>query len=247
MIERILREGLRANDLESLVLNTFEIDTFQSKMGEDRDVCVLSFKVKDREPAKDMMEFIEKGYNFVMDADISSGEDRNGMYQIFVEIPRDNSLPKYIKEITDGVKRLTGINEWKFRFYKKVNSVPFNEETLAATIPLTPDAYDQMLENIKVESIQRFFSKTYKDNIVVEGNKITIQKPFGVKISFNMVEFSNKEDIEKSITETVKVDTKSMSEVLWLTKLLGDMNITKYGNNFVLEHGKKAMVIQMEI
>lgn len=247
MTERILKEGLRANDLEDLVFNTFEIDTFQSKMGEDRDVCVVSFKVKNREPAKDMMEFIEKGYRFVMDADISSGEDRNGMYQIFVEIPRDQFLPRYIKEITDGVKRLTGINEWKFRFYKKLSSVPFNEETVTNTVPLTPEAYDQMIETVRVESIQKFFSKTYKDKIVVEGNKITIQKPFGVQFSFNMVDFSNKDDIEKSISETVKVDTKSMSEVLWLTKLLGDMNITKYGNNFVLEHGKKAMVIQMEI
>ena len=69
-----LNEGLRSNDLKDMVRNVFNIDTHRSKMGEDRDVCVLSFTVKDRNPAKDLMEFIEKGYNFVLDADVSSGE-----------------------------------------------------------------------------------------------------------------------------------------------------------------------------
>ena len=34
--------------------------------------------------------------------------------------------------------------------------------------------------------------------------------------------------------------------VIWLTKLLGEMNITKYGNSFVLEKGNNAMKINLE-
>jgi hypothetical protein len=37
-----------------------------------------------------------------------------------------------------------------------------------------------------------------------------------------------------------------MAEVMWLTKVLGDFNITKYGDQFVLEDGKKSMIIKME-
>jgi hypothetical protein len=55
-----LNEGLRSLDLEEMVYPLFEIDSHRSKMGEDRDVCVMTFKVKDRNPAKDVMEFIEK-------------------------------------------------------------------------------------------------------------------------------------------------------------------------------------------
>jgi hypothetical protein len=62
----------------------FEVDTFKSKMGEDRDVCVITFQVKDREPAKDLMEFIEKGYEFVLDSDVSSGENSKGEYAVFI-------------------------------------------------------------------------------------------------------------------------------------------------------------------
>ncbi len=248
MSKRILREGLRPNDLQDLVHNIFEIDLYSSKMGDDRDVSVLSFKVKDRSPAKDMMEFIEKGFNFVLDSDISTGEDKNGHYQVFVELPRSKMLPQYIKEITEGVKHLTGINEWKFRYYKKIHSVPFSEEKILETVPTSPDDYDQMIEGIRVESIEKFFSKTFKDNIVVEGNKITIEKPFGIKVSFNLVEMADdKEYLEKDLSETIKMDSRSQAEVMWLTKLLGDLNINKYGNHFILENGKRAMKITMEI
>jgi hypothetical protein len=248
MLNRILREGLRPNDLHDLVHNIFEIDLYSSKMGEDRDVAVLSFKVNDRSPATDMMEFIEKGYNFVLDADVSSGEDKNGKYHVFVELPRSKMLPRYIKEITDGIRHLTDIDNWKFRYYKKIHSMPFSEEKIIETVPTTPDAYDTMIEGIRVESIEKFFSSTYKEKIVVEGNRITIEKPFGIKLSFNLIEMvDDKNDLSKDLSETLKMDSRSQAEVMWLTKLLGDMNINKYGNSFVLENGKKAVKITMEI
>lgn len=245
MTERILREGLRPYDLEDTVHNIFEVDAFRSKMGDDRDVCVISFKVKDRNPARDMMEFIEKGYNYVLDADVSAGEDRNGNYHVFVELPRKKELPQQIKEITDGIKKLTRIDDWKFRFYKSFKSYDLNEENLSI-IPQSSDSYDAMLENVRVESIQKFFSKTYKENLMVEGDQITLSKPFGISLKFSVVDFGKADEIEKKISETIKMDTKSMAEVMWLTKVLGDFNISKYGDEYTLENGKDAMIIKME-
>jgi len=66
-----LNEGLRAEDLKEMVKETFKVDTYASKMGEDKDVCVLTFEVKDRSPAKDLMEFVEKGFSFVLDSDLA--------------------------------------------------------------------------------------------------------------------------------------------------------------------------------
>jgi hypothetical protein len=85
-------------------------------MGEDRDVCVLSFTVKDRNPAKDLMEFIEKGYNFVLDADVSSGENADGEYLVFVELNRNPKLAENIKELEYGISKLTNIENFKFKF-----------------------------------------------------------------------------------------------------------------------------------
>ena len=241
-----LAEGLRPNDLVDMVYNSFEIDSFQSKMGEDRDVCVLSFRVKDRAPARDMMEFIEKGYGFVLDSDVSSGEDNEGTYHVFVELNRSPDLYNQIVDIVDGVRRLTDINEWRFKYHKNNKYQTLDEESLRSAVPNSPDTYDMMVENIRVESIKKFFSKTYKNDIVVEGNKITILKPFGTKLSFDLVNFGSSKDIQTNITETVKVDTKSMAEVMWLTKVLGDFDINKFGETFSLGDGKKTMIIKME-
>ena len=235
--------GLRAGDLKDLILDTFEVDSFQSKMGEDRDVCVVSFISTQRAPARDMMEFIEKGYNFVLDSDVSAGEDRDGNYHVFVELQRDKDLPRNIKELTDGITKLCGCESWQFKNYKSQKSYPL--EQLDEVITTSPIEYDTMMENIRVESINRFFGKTYKDQIVVEGDTITIKKPFGVELSFNIESFGSKKDIQTDLSETIAVDTKSTAEVLWLTKLLGEMNITKYGDNFVLENGNKAMKIRI--
>ena len=115
---KVLEEGLRKGDLEDLIYPIFEVDKFRSKMGEDRDVCVVTFQAKDRYPAKDLMEFIEKGFSFVLDADVSSGENEEGEYSVFVEIERSKQIAEQVKELIYGISKLTNINEWKFQYYK---------------------------------------------------------------------------------------------------------------------------------
>ena len=56
--------GLRIGDLKDCVDHIFEIDSFKSKMGEDRDIVTLSFSVNEANAADDLMNFIEKGYEF---------------------------------------------------------------------------------------------------------------------------------------------------------------------------------------
>ena len=145
-----LNEGLRPNDLKEMVHPSFEVDAFRSKMGEDKDVCVVSFKVKDRAPAKDLMEFIEKGYSFVLDADVSSGEDNVGEYSVFVEISRTPKLAEQIQELTYGVKKLTGIDEFKFKYFKEDQIHEATGEKLKSSIPSTAQAYEGLMNNILV-------------------------------------------------------------------------------------------------
>jgi hypothetical protein len=77
---RNLSEGLRSGDLENYVSELFTVDRYSSKMGEDSDIVVLGFRVREKHPAIDLMEFIEKGYDFILDADMSAGEENDGQY-----------------------------------------------------------------------------------------------------------------------------------------------------------------------
>ena len=141
---RLLRENLEQGDLKRLIHNELHIDQYKSKMGTDEDVCVISFKVAGKEPSADLVGFIEKGYDFVLDADVSSGEKEGGDYLVFVELERSEKLPAQIMEIMDDLMNLTEqkIEDWRVRYYKSATDNELSEESLVDLIPTTPEAYD---------------------------------------------------------------------------------------------------------
>ena len=141
---KLLRENLEQGDLKRLVHNELHIDEYKSKMGTDEDVCVISFKVAGKEPGADLVSFIEKGYDFVLDADVSSGEKEGGDYLVFVELQRSEELPTQIIAIMNDLMNLTEqkIEDWRVRYYKSTTDNELTPDVLADIIPLTSEAYD---------------------------------------------------------------------------------------------------------
>lgn len=142
-MRRLLREGLEKNDLKRLVHSELHIDEYQSKMGRDSDICVLSFKITGKPPATDLVSFVEKGYDWVIDADVSSGEMPDGDYIVFVEIERSPKLPEQIMKIAKDVMNLTdqSIDEWRVRYHKSTEDYDLSAESLRKLIPLTREQY----------------------------------------------------------------------------------------------------------
>lgn len=142
---KILQENLEYGDLKRLVHNELHIDEYKSKMGVDADVCVISFKVSGKEPSMDLVNFIEKGYNYVLDADVSSGEKEGGDYLVFVELDRTPELPSQIVDILEDIINLTNqdINDWRVRYQKSTKDHDLTVESLARIVPLTPESYDR--------------------------------------------------------------------------------------------------------
>jgi len=143
MMTKMLRENLETGDLARLVTNELHIDEYKSKMGDDADVCVVSFKVKGKEPSNDMMAFLEKGYDFILDSDVSSGELDGGDYLVFIELDRTPKLPEQIAKILSDSRNLTDdqSNSWMVRYRKDNTKYPATQETFEKIIPLTPEAY----------------------------------------------------------------------------------------------------------
>lgn len=237
-----LDEGLRPLDLKNLIFDMFEVDVYRSKMGEDKDVCVLSFSSPNRYPAKDLMEFIEKGYPFVLDADVSSGENTDGNYHIFVELSRNKKLSENIKELLYGVEKLTGISDFKFKYYKKSEIHEANRDNLRNLIPDSVEKYNQVLSEVKTESIKKFFNKTLMDDLTIDNtNIITIQRPFGNEIKLRWLEDV---DVQAIVEGAASMDTDSTAEIFWLTKVLGDYNISKFEDKFLFKNGSNTMILQ---
>ena len=240
---KILKEGLRANDLEDLVYPIFEVDTFKSKMGEDPDVCVVTFQAKDRYPARDFMEFVEKGYPFVLDADVSAGENKDGEYSIFVEMERNNRLVENIMEMLFGVGRICGINDWKFTYYKDKNEKEATTENLKKIVPTSSKIYEQTMNRFRTDEVKSFFTKTLMDDLTLEENIITIHKHFGNKYQFELVQEGDNKLIE-SLKDATNIDHDATAETFWLTKVFGDYNITKVGEDFVFTNENRSMILK---
>lgn len=236
-----LNEGLRQSDLKEMIYPSLEIDTYRSKMGEDRDVCVLTFRVKDRAPAKDLMEFIEKGFNFVLDSDVSSGENDRGDYFVFVEIERSRKLAEQIKDITRSVEKLTSLEQWQFKYHKNAKTYDLSEQTLSSVIPKTAGEYDGLMKRIKTESVKSFFSRTIMDDLTVDGDVITIHKPFDKKIQLKWLTENEPRPVVEGATD---IDSDATAEIFWLTKVLGDYDISKFGDRFLFTNGDRAMLLQ---
>lgn len=139
-----LLEGLRKNDLEGLVDSKLSIDRYRSKMGEDDQILVLAFKVQHAGAGKDLVEFIETGYKWVLDANMSPSTDADGKVTVFVEFERRTSLIERILELTDEIINLTGPMNWAFTYYKNESPIDLNKENLQ-DIPDSPKRYRQKL------------------------------------------------------------------------------------------------------
>ena len=234
-----LNEGLRSEDLKEMISTVFEVDTYRSKMGEDRDVVVLSFTAKDRNPAKDLMEFIEKGYSFVLDADVSSGENKNGEYFVFVELARSEKLAEQIKELTYGINRLTGIDEFKFKYHKESSAHPVKEEIIKRVIPTSASSYDAFLSKMRTESVKSFFNRTIMNELTMDQDVITIHKPFDKKLEFKLLADDN-----IVLEDKISMDEDSAAEIFWLTKVLGDYDISKFGDKLLFTNGDRSMLLK---
>ena len=141
----MLFEGLEQGDLKRLVHDELHIDEFKSKLGEDEDVVVVSFKVAGKEPAQDLVNFIEKGYEWVVDADVSSGEMDDGDYIVFVECERTPEIAKQVLEMLHDIMQTTEQkpHDWRVRYYKDRTDHKLDLDSLRDLIPDTPEKYRQ--------------------------------------------------------------------------------------------------------
>jgi hypothetical protein len=233
--------GLRANDLKDLVYKVLEVDTYKSKMGEDKDIVTLCFSVKEQEAAKDLENFLESGYDFVLDADITAGEQSDGTYKVFVEIERNRHVPENIMEIADGVKKLANV-DLMYRYHKNFRSNDLTQESLEDTIPLDKNAYESFMTERTNENYETFFDNSYLEETTMVNNVLTMKKAYADPIQFKFIDFGPAVKTIEGIKESFNAN--DFSEIIFLSKYIGDYNITKYGHKLTFENKGNVLVLE---
>tara|TARA_B110000858_G_scaffold114209_1_gene130511 strand:- start:277 stop:990 length:714 start_codon:yes stop_codon:yes gene_type:complete len=234
--------SLREGDLRDLVEDIFEIDSYQSKMGDDKNIITISFNVADKKPAEDLANFLEKGYEFILDADVTSGEQADGKYKVFVEIQREKGASDNINEMLDGVKKLSAVESFKFRYYKDFQSKPATLEQMEQDIPIDPDMYGTIANESNMSNFKNFFNKSYVDSIEMFENILTIKKKYADPVRFRFIDFGDTQKTLDSIVESF--NPWEFAEIIYLSKYIGDYNITKYGHKLTFENAGKTLVLE---
>ena len=240
-------EGLRSSDLKDIVDNHFTIDQFQSKMGNDTDIIVLRFRAADKEPAIDMMEFIEKGYDFVLDADVSSGEERDGQYSVFVEMERDERAPRHIKDLLNGLSQLCDCEDWRFRWYKDDEGYDATEEEIKKCIPLTPADYEARTSTDDATDVGDFFDQGATDVDVDESRNITFTRPYAEPLTAKLIAIGEYNTLKDALRGALQLDESSRGQVSYLNKYLGNYDINKIEGHFLIRNGDRAVILQKEV
>ena len=233
---------LRHHDLRDLVYHVMEIDSFKSKMGSDEDIITISFSTKTKESADDLESFLEKGYTFVLDADATSGEQSDGTYKVFVEIERKDQALSQIMELADGIKNLTGLENIRFRYYKNWRSRELSEDNLKVLVPTDPKNYGVKITESNMDNYKNFFNRSFVESVDVLDDILTIKKAWADPLKFKVVDFNEHEEIFSNLTETF--DVNGWAEIIFLTKYIGDYNISKYGSKLTIENAGKVLVVE---
>lgn len=222
-----------------MVLPTFGVDIFDAKTGDNSDVSVLSFRVRSENAAKDLSKFLEKEGDWIMDSDISTGEDDTGHFLTFVEIQRNHRLADRIQDLLEIIERLTGALDWNFTVGKRVVSHPANRENLEKMIPMDVDNFNSNVNEQKYERMVEFFDSTQFNTISVNENNIHLQQfyqDFKPHSSLNLelvLEDPDQDQIDEAVSGTTNKHFR------WLEKLMGeDIEVEARGSSYILTNNK---------
>ena len=141
MTTRQLNEGLDYHDLEGHMEPVLLVDEYAAKMGKDKDIITLSFVVKSEQPGEDLVNWFERGYDWILDASLSEGEIEVGKFLVFVEMNRRSAAPRRILDLLTDLKTLTNIPPTEWTIVYQEEEYDADVDVLSQVLILNPNLY----------------------------------------------------------------------------------------------------------
>jgi len=181
-----LNESLEYHDFKDEVYPTITVDEYAARMGKDKDVVTLTFMVKSELCGQDLVSWLEGGYDFILDADLSAGELDTDKWLVFVEMDRRSTVPKHIIEILEDLETLTDLklDQWTI----KVNDHEYkaDKEILQDVIITSPKEYKRIKRKEEKEE------KELNDMRDIAGLEHPVEEPDVEPMDNELKEFINR-------------------------------------------------------
>jgi hypothetical protein len=141
---KIINETLDYGDFKGELEPTVSVDEYSAKMGKDKDIVTLAFIVNSKLCGEDLTSWLETGYDFILDADVSDGEIDKGQWLVFAEMNRRLSVPEKIIEVLEDLQGLTGykLDDWKIKVDDKIYKA--DKDSLKNVLQLSPKEYARL-------------------------------------------------------------------------------------------------------
>lgn len=163
-----LLEGLDYHDMKNVVLPNLSIDEYAAKMGDDSDIVTLAFTVKSNLAGKDLVSWLEIGYDYVLDASVSEGELEPGKWLVFVEMKRRSNVPKKIIDILKDLKTLTDLDLKDWTITVNDEDYDADEDVLKQVIILSPNEYKKEKESSELNEMRQIAGLPNKNIYTVD-------------------------------------------------------------------------------
>lgn len=235
-----INEGLRARDLEDLVLPLLSIDQYESKINDD--ALVVGFYVNDQDPAKDLNRFIQKSAIILLDTDVSPAPNKDGYFMVFIEFMRDEKFPDKLVELCKNLEDLTGVKHWSFKAHHKSGVHPLTSANVKKLVRLDN-------RTVKNENMSEFFRYSFLDGVMLENNTITLRSGLW-KQTFQLVDFGDVQTVSERNNLDGKPIDLAESQLFYakqLTRNIGwEWVIQSIGGDMILNHptSEKVMLLR---
>jgi hypothetical protein len=145
-MKRILTEFFNYKYLNKKIDPTINLDEYAANMGDDDEIVTLAFTVKGQQASEDLVDWFERGYDYVLDSEVSDGQVTKGKYLVFVEMNRRTTVPERIVELIEDLETLTNlpVEDWTIIIDKEEYTA--DVEQLKQVIILSPSKYRQVHE-----------------------------------------------------------------------------------------------------
>ncbi len=100
------------------------------------------------------------------------------------------------------------------------------------------------MQEQELNSYEQFFNNSMLESVRMNGNIIEFKKIHAEPLKFKYITFGKTKQILESIEDRIAISYNDMAEVMFLTKYIGNYNITKLGNKFMLENKDHAIILE---
>jgi hypothetical protein len=111
---------------------------------------------------------------------------------------------------------------------------------------MTVEDYNKKILDVKNKDIQEFFNQGATEVAVESDNTLTFKRPYAGDIKAKFISIGEYDAVKETIPGKLDLSESSQSQVLFLTKFLGNYDINKIGNKFLIRNGNQAIVIEKE-